>query len=74
VLIGRQVRRARLPPQLFADLRRPPAGIFPLQAHNHRFKLRRQSIGLTMRAAAAITERAEAAVFVAIENLVAGLP
>src|SRR5207249_12340740 len=55
------------------DLRRPPTGIFPLQSHNHRFKLRRQSIRLAMRPPAAIAERLHATVFVAVENLVAGL-
>ena len=34
----------QLLPQLLPDLRRPPPGILPLQPHNHRFKLRRQSI------------------------------
>ena len=39
----------RLPPQLLADLRRPPAGILPLQPHNDRFQRRRQSIRLPVR-------------------------
>src|SRR6185436_122738 len=70
---GRQLRRGRLPPQLFADLRRPPAGVFALQPDNHRFKLRRQSIGLAIGPSAAIAERRDTAVLVALENLVAGL-
>jgi hypothetical protein len=39
-----------------------------------RFKLRRQSIRLAVRPAASIRERRDAAVFIAIEDLVAGLP
>src|SRR6185295_18699279 len=70
---GRQVRRGRLPPQLLADLRRPPAGILPLQPHNHRFQLRRQSVRLTIRPAAPICERRDTAVLVPFEDLVTGL-
>jgi len=51
----------------------PPAGILPLQSHNDRFKLRRQSIRLAMRPPRAVAESFSAAISVAIENLVAGL-
>jgi hypothetical protein len=69
----RQVRPARLPPQLFADLRRAPARILALQVDDHRFQLRRQAIGLTMGPPAAIAEALQAAVLVAGEDFVAGL-
>src|SRR6266508_5568191 len=70
---GRQMWRGRLPPQLFADLRGPPAGVFELQPYNHRFKLRRQSIRLAIGPSAAIAERRDATILVAVEDLVAGL-
>jgi len=38
---GRQVWAGELLPQLFADLGRPPARIFSLQAHDRRFNRRR---------------------------------
>src|SRR6185295_1379873 len=52
---------------------RAPAGILPLQPHDHRFELRRQSIRLAVRSVAAVAEGLNPAVFVAVEDLVAGL-
>src|SRR5262245_10409276 len=72
--LRRQMRAGELLPQLLADLRRAPPGIFAFQAHDHRFELQRQSIGLPIRSSAAIAERLHAAVFIPVENLVAGLP
>src|SRR5579872_7044149 len=70
---GRQVRRHGLAAQLFSDLRRAPARILALQPDDHRFQLRRQAVRLAIRPATAIGERRHTAVFVAIEDLVAGL-
>ena len=71
---GGQVRRARLPPQLLADLGGSPPGVLPLQPHDDRFQLRRQSIRLTVGPSTSIAERGHAAILVALKNLVAGLP
>jgi hypothetical protein len=70
---GRQVRARELPPKLFPDLRRAPAWIFSLQAHDRGFKRRRQPIRLPVRAVAPIAEGLGPAVFVAVEDLVARL-
>src|SRR5262245_6950073 len=69
---GRELRRGRLPPQLFADLWCAPRRVLLLQPDDHRFKLRRQSIRLTIRPPAAIRQRTDAAVLVAVEDLVSG--
>ena len=50
-----------------------PAGILSLQAHDRGFDGRRQPIRLPVRAVASIAERLDPAVFVAVEDLVAGL-
>src|SRR3954454_11372160 len=71
---GGQVRRRRLPPQLLANLRCAPGRVLPLQPDNRRFQLRRQSVRLTIGASTAIAERRDAAILVALENLVARLP
>src|SRR5262245_39066544 len=70
----RQVRAGELVSQLFADLGRTPTGILPLQAHNRGFDRRRQPIRLAVRAMAPIAEGLHAAVLIAVEDLVAGLP
>src|SRR5262245_31827849 len=70
----RQVRARELLAQLLADLRRPPPGILPLQAHDRGLKGRRQPIRLPVRAMAPIGEGLDATVLVAVENLVASLP
>src|SRR5205823_14896165 len=69
-----QVGSRQLLPQLFADLRRAPAGILALQPHDRRLDRRRQPIGLAVRPPTAIRERAHATILVAVVNLVAGLP
>src|SRR5262245_52356656 len=70
----RQVRAGVLLPELFADLGRAPARILPLQAHDRGFDRRRQPIRLPVRPMAPIGEGLDAAVLVAVEDLVAGLP
>src|SRR3954470_20382957 len=71
---GRQLWRRRLPPQLLANLRCAPGRVLPLQPDNRRFQLRRQSVRLTIWASTAIAERRDAAILVALEDLVACLP
>src|SRR5688572_22900362 len=71
---GWQVWAGELLPELFADLGRAPARILPLQAHDRGFDRRRQPIRLPVRAVAPIAEGLHAAVLVAVEYLVAGLP
>src|SRR4029453_2554000 len=71
---GREVRAGELLPELFADLGRAPARILPLQAHDRGFDGRRQPIRLPMRTVAPIREGLNAAVLVAVEDLVARLP
>src|SRR5688572_19636575 len=70
----RTVRRGRLLPHLFPNLRRPPARILPFQAHDERFDGERELIGLAERAPAAIRQPVHAAIFVAVVELVARLP
>ena len=60
-------------PQFLADLGRAPPGVLALQADDRRFDRRRQAIRLAIGPPAAIGEGRDAAVFVAVENLVAGL-
>src|SRR5688500_514071 len=63
-----------LPAQLLPDLRRAPARILPLQADDGRFNRRGQAIRLAIGPPAPIGECGEAGVFIAVKNLVAGLP
>jgi hypothetical protein len=70
----RQVGAGKLPPQLLPNLRRAPARILALQMDDDRLELRRQPIRLPVRPPAPVGEGLDAAVFVAVENLVAGLP
>src|SRR4029079_2547641 len=67
----RQVEAHRALAELFSDLGRAPAGIFPLQSDDDRFNRCWQSICLAVGAPAPVVERGEAAVFVAVEDLVA---
>src|SRR5215216_1134410 len=69
-----QVWRRKLLAQFLADLRRAPPGILPLQPNDRRFDRCRQPIGLAIRALAAIGQRLESTILVAVENLVARLP
>src|SRR5712691_10833695 len=66
-----QVRAGELLPELLADLGRTPARVLSLQPNDRRLNGRRQPIRLAMRPSRAIGERPDAAVFVAVEDLVA---
>src|SRR4030095_4421955 len=70
---GRQVRARELLPQLLADLRRAPTWILPLQEHDRCLDPRRRPTRLSVRAVASIAEGLDAAIFVAVKDLVAGL-
>jgi hypothetical protein len=68
---GRHMREAnQLPAQLLANLRCPPVPVLPLQPDNRRFNLRRQPIDLTIRSPTAIRQPRDAAILVALEDLV----
>src|SRR5580765_576981 len=69
----RQQRRRDPLPQFLADLRRAPPGVLAFQADDRRLDRRRQAIRLAIRPSAAIGEGRDAAVLVAVEDLVAGL-
>src|SRR5215475_5458718 len=69
----RQVWAGELLPKLFTDFGRTPARILPLQPHDGRFNRRWQPIRLPVRSLAPIAKRLDTAVFVAVEDLVAGL-
>src|SRR5262245_39730607 len=66
------MRQRRPLPELFADLRRAPPRILPLEPDNHGLDRCRETIGLAKRPAAPIGERGQATVFVAVEDLIAG--
>jgi hypothetical protein len=70
---GRQVRPGELLTKLFTDLGRAPPRILTLQAHDGGFDRRRQPVRLPVRAVAPIAKGLDPAVFVAVEDLVAGL-
>src|SRR5436189_6469640 len=70
----REVRTGKLPPQLLANLRRAPARILPLQTDDHGLKRRREPIRLPVRSSAPVGEGLDAAVLVAVEDLVTSLP
>ena len=65
--------RDELLPQLLPNLRRPPAGILALQAHDDSLELGRQPIRLAIGPPAPVGKGLPAAIFVAGEDLVAGL-
>src|SRR5439155_1570375 len=71
--VGREVRAGVLLAQFFAELRRAPPRILPLESDDGRLDRRRQPIRLAMRSPAAIIEGANPAVLVPVEDLVAGL-
>src|SRR5262245_23292830 len=60
-------------PEFLANLGCAPAGILTLQADDHRLDRGRQAVRLTEGPAATVGERLEAAIFVAIEDLIPGL-
>lgn len=60
-------------PQLLPNLRRAPARVLALQPDDRRLERRRQPIRLAIRPPTAIGKRPEPAVFVPLEDLVAGL-
>src|SRR5258706_4527838 len=70
---GRQVRACELLAQLLADLRRPPARIFPFEADDRRLDRGWQPIGLAIGSSAPIRERLYPTVFVPVVDFVAGL-
>src|SRR5262249_43748449 len=70
---GGQMRDCRLLTKLLADLGRTPAGILALEADDDCLDLSREPVRLAEGPAAAVSERFEAAIFVAVEDLVAGL-
>src|SRR6185295_963689 len=70
----RQVWPGELLPELLANLRRTPARILALQAHDRGFNRRWQPIRLPVRPSSPVCEGLRAAVFIAVENLVARLP
>src|SRR5512141_3003858 len=61
------------PHQELANLARTPMGPLSLEADDQRFDLRRQLVGIAHRPTGAIAQRLEAALLVAIEDLVTGL-
>jgi len=61
------------PGQSFPDLRRPPARLVLLDAHDQRLDLDRELIGMAIRPARAVGEPFQACRVIACENLVAGL-
>lgn len=61
------------PPQSLADLGRPPARLVLLQLHDQLLDLKGELIGVAVGPAAAIGQTLQAAILVAIEDLVAGL-
>src|SRR3989442_2694948 len=73
-LFRSQLQARDLLAQLLPDLRRPPARILPLQPDDRRLDRCRQPIRLPIRPPTAIGERCDPAVFVPLEDLVAGLP
>jgi len=70
---GRQVRTGELLAELLANLWGSPARILPLQTDDRGFNRRWQPIRLPVRAVTPIAEGLDAAVFVAVEDLVARL-
>src|SRR4030095_12525594 len=68
-----QVRHRRLLTELLADLGRAPAGILALPPDDPRLDRGRQAVRLAERPAVAVGQGLEAAIFVAVEDLVAGL-
>jgi len=69
----RQLHWRDLMPQFLPDLGRAPAGIFALEPDDRRLDRGRQPIRLPIRSAAAIIEGHDTAVFIPVEDLVAGL-
>ena len=70
----RRLDHRALPDQLVADLRRAPGRVLLLDAQDGAFDLEGQLVGMPIGPAAAIVERVEAALLVAVEDLVAGDP
>ena len=67
-------RQPRIPPpETFANLRRPPAGIFPFEPHDQRLDLQRELIGVAVGPPAPVRQAGEATVLVPRVDLVAGL-
>jgi hypothetical protein len=72
--LGRNADIAIQPPdQELADLAGAPMRLVALEADDQAFDLGRQLVGIAYRSARAIAERLEAVLFVAVEDLVAGL-
>jgi hypothetical protein len=61
------------PGQPFSDLRRAPARLVLLQAHDPRLDLKWQLIGVAVESARAVGQPFQAAIVVARKDLVAGL-
>ncbi len=61
------------PPEPLANLRRAPAGILPLERHNQFLDRHRELIGVPVRPPAPVGQPLDAAVFIALVDLVAGL-
>jgi hypothetical protein len=70
---GRSLDIDMEPPELLADLRRPPAGSLPLELNNQLLDLKGQLVRLPVGPPTAIGQSIEAAVLVALEDLVAAL-
>src|SRR5437016_4655919 len=73
VLNRRQLHAWDLLPELLPDLGRAPARVLALQPDDRRLERRGQPIRLAIRPPTAIGKRPEPAVFVALEDLIAGL-
>src|ERR1700704_4028055 len=69
---GRQGDLAVQSSQLLANLRRPPARVFPLQPHNQSLDLKGKAISLPIGSAAAISQALNTAVQVAVIDLMTG--
>ena len=69
---GRRLDHRELLDQLVADLAGTPGGVLLLDPEDRALDLEGQPVGLPVRCPAAVVEAVEAAVFVAVEDLVAG--
>ena len=69
---GWRLDHRQLPDQLVADLRCTPGRVLPLDREDRAFHLERELVGVPIGSATAVPKRVEAALLVAIENLVAG--